>query len=154
MYSALMKHIDRLEKQELKQFILTQKELPRSDERTFGIGYGLLKLDYLLEAVEFLNNELGEDINKAKIWFATWRPDGLGGWRKDDDLVDVINDLKKQEGNNNDNGWGGCCLGIAGCCCLTKAVGIEALFNECLVCFSYCDDCACQCFECLEICFC
>lgn len=103
MYSKLINDINRLDKQSLEKYLITQRSLPDSVEKTFSIGYSLLRLDYLEEAASVFNRLFEGDLNKVKILLTGYEKGCDGNWHEYDDT---------EEQNCESCGTGLCCLAV------------------------------------------
>lgn len=104
VYSKWINYIKGLDKQSLQKYLVTQRNLPDSDERTFNIGYSLLRLDCLEEAASIFNSLAEGDLNKVKILLTGYYKDDCdGNWHEYDDTC---------EQNCESCGTGLCCLAI------------------------------------------
>lgn len=138
MYDKLIENINALDKYSLQKFVEMQKREPNTVERNFNIGYSLLRLECLEEALSFFE-ALGDDII-PNILFARYRT-------RKDMLGNLITEEIEEEsmcGGGHD-GDGGCCETMICCTCI-------CLFPNCVGgCFDstvigFCD--------CLKSCFC
>lgn len=88
MYNKSIEQINRLDRNSLEQYLIAQKSHPPSNERTFNIGYTLLKLERLEEAYNYLNELFGDDIEKIPILLTGYYKDSHGNWHDYDDSCD------------------------------------------------------------------
>lgn len=108
-YVKTIEKINFLNEKELEEYLGVQKKLPMSIERKFSIGYGLLKLNRLDEAYDFLEDFLEDNFEKVKILLTGYYKGIDGDWHSYDDSCG--------SGGNGDSGGDGDCCGLTcGCC--------------------------------------
>lgn len=119
MYREEIEDIELLNKEQIEENLTKEKLLPFTEERAFRIGYMLLKLERIEEAVSFLYRVLGEELNKINVLYS------FGYYEDPNGKCRTIYFPEHQNGESNNGDNCGCCSGICGC------VG-------CAVCMGYC----------------
>lgn len=117
MYREELEDIKFLNKEELEESFNKEKLLPFTEKRAFRIGYMLLKLERIEEAVSFLDRVLGEELNKINVLYS------LGYYEDPNGKCRTIYFPENHNEGTNNGDKGGCCSGICGCVGCAACVG-------------------------------